>query len=89
MIKTPIQVTEEGVLIPLDYLQNAREFELELQNDNVLIRPKPNRAAELHSSESTRFSFVGIGRSSNPNASAEVEEILQRELGLDDRVEKI
>lgn len=82
-----IKITNDGVLIPLDYLQHAREFELEVQNGDVLIRPKPEQASELLPSESSRFSFVGIGKSRNPNASAEVEEILQQELGRAEKAE--
>lgn len=37
---TPIQVMNEGVLIPTEYLGNAREFEFELRGENVLVRPK-------------------------------------------------
>lgn len=77
----PIRVTEEGVLIPLEYLQNAREFDFELRNGSVLIRPKQEDEHALLPSKSTRFSFVGIGVSKNPEASANVENILREELG--------
>ena len=39
---------------------------------------------ELLPSESSRFSFIGIAKSKNPNASSEFEEILDTELGLKD-----
>lgn len=78
----PIQIMEQGVLIPLEYLHNAHEFEFELVNGHVLVRAKQEEPALLPS-ESSRFSFVGIAHSRNPNASIEVEDILQRELGLD------
>ena len=75
----PIQVTDEGVLIPLEYLQNAREFEFELQDSCVLIRPKhpTEPLPDIHK----RYPWIGMAHSKNPNASAEVEEILRRELG--------
>lgn len=82
-----IKITDDGVLIPREYLKQSREFELEVQNGDVLIRPKPGHTSELLPSESSRFSFVGIGKSSNPNASAEVEEILQQELGRTEKIE--
>lgn len=80
-----VQVTEDGILIPEEYLQKANEFEAKKQNGYILVRPKEEESAsssELLPSESSRFSFVGIARSNNPNASIEVEEILQEELGL-------
>ncbi|KAA3658461.1 MAG: hypothetical protein DWQ04_25060 [Chloroflexi bacterium] len=77
----PIQVTKEGVLIPRKYLPGADEFEFVVSEDHVLIRPKTNGEQSLLPSESSRFSFVGIAKSSNPDASADVEEILRREMG--------
>jgi hypothetical protein len=83
----PVEVTAEGVLIPIEYLQPADEFEAEIQNGYVVVRPKSvpttsEEEPELLPSESSRFSFIGIARSKNPNASYEVEEILEKELGL-------
>ncbi|GAB4162781.1 MAG: hypothetical protein Fur0021_37340 [Candidatus Promineifilaceae bacterium] len=78
----PVQIMEQGVLIPLEYLHNAREFEFELVNGHVLVWAKQEEPTLLPG-ESSRFSFVGIALSRNPNASIEVEEILQREPGLD------
>lgn len=37
---TPIQVTEQGVLIPLEYLDDATEYEIEIQGDFLIVRPK-------------------------------------------------
>ena len=77
----PIQVTDEGVLIPRQYLSNTEEFEIVLSETHVLIRPKSHaHSLELLPSESDRFSFVGIARTNNPDASIEVEEILEREI---------
>ncbi len=75
----PIQVMEQGVLIPLEYLHNAHEFEFELIDGYLLVRPKLPQPTLLPS-ESSFFSFVGIARSRNPNASAEVEDILMAEV---------
>ncbi len=36
----PIQVMDEGVLIPHHYLHHAREFEIEFIDGYVLLRPK-------------------------------------------------
>lgn len=77
----PIRITTEGVLIPRHYLGDAKEFEIEIKNGFVLVRPKNVQPAPLHPSESSRFSFVGIATSRNPNASLEAEAILARELG--------
>ena len=77
----PIRVTSEGILIPRHYLGDAKEFDIEIKNGFVLIRPKAVRPVPLRPSESSRFSFVGIGTSRNPDASLEAEAILSRELG--------
>lgn len=42
MVMMPIQIMPEGVLIPLYYLQNAHEFELEVVDGHLLVRPKTN-----------------------------------------------
>ena len=36
----PIQVTDEGVLIPKTYLRNASEIEVVVSGDYFLVRPK-------------------------------------------------
>lgn len=36
----PIQVTEEGVVIPKAYLHNAAEVEVEITAEYVIVRPK-------------------------------------------------
>ena len=81
MVIPPIQITDTGVLIPRSYLQDARDFEFEVIDSYVLVRPKANGKSTLRPSTSSRFSFVGIAETRNPNASIEVEEILERELG--------
>ena len=83
----PIQVTEEGVFIPKTYLHDAGEMEVEMTADYVIVRPKAQtlvQGDELKLLRDTlvkqwRYSFVGIGRTRNPNASVQVEEILERE----------
>ena len=92
----PIQVLENAVLIPVEYLANATDFEFKRINGHVLVRPKQNgntktkqaqvlpsdeEKAYLLPSESSRFSFVGIAETRNPYASEEVENILKEELG--------
>ena len=85
----PIQVLEDGVLIPVEYLSNARNFEFERINGHVMVRPKIEQDVVetekdvdyMLPSESSRFSFVGIAETRNPYASEEVEEVLKKELG--------
>lgn len=36
----PIQITDEGILIPHHYSHHAREFEIEFVDGYVLLRPK-------------------------------------------------
>jgi hypothetical protein len=76
----PIQVTEEGVLIPLDYLHNAREFEFELQNDTVLVRPRSKPGESERQKKSWLHELVGIAESKDPTASERVEEIIEAEI---------
>jgi len=42
----PIQVTDEGVLIPRVYLHEAAEVEVEVTADDVIVRPKASRLTE-------------------------------------------
>lgn len=72
----PIQIMEQGVLIPLEYLHNAHEFEFELVNGHVLVRAKQSDKQK----QGWPYEWIGIARSSNPNASMEVEEILMAEV---------
>ncbi|MEI2611554.1 MAG: hypothetical protein V9G20_23210 [Candidatus Promineifilaceae bacterium] len=74
----PIQVVNGGVLIPLQYLQNADQFEFELTNGHVLVKPKTveKPLAEVHK----RFPWIGMAESQNPTASQDVEEILMAEI---------
>jgi len=81
----PIQVTDEGVLIPKVYLHDAREVEVIVQDDYVLVRPKPLAPEKVAGDTDNlplekRFDFIGIGHSRNPSASVEAEEILKREI---------
>ncbi len=79
----PIQVTDEGILIPKVYLREASEVEVIMMADYVLVRPKPPvvaRESGAHSpSKSRRYAFIASGRTRNPQASAEAEQILERE----------
>lgn len=87
MYMQPIQVLDNAVLIPIEYLSNATDFEFERINGHVIVRPKQvqtstlDKENELLPSESSRFSFVGIAETRNPYASEEVENILNEELG--------
>ncbi|GJM42237.1 MAG: hypothetical protein DHS20C20_25190 [Ardenticatenaceae bacterium] len=74
----PIQITNEGVLIPLDYLRNAQDFEFEIRNGNVLVKPKESK--EPLPDVKKRFPWVGMYTSKNPTASEDVEDILAAEV---------
>ena len=77
----PIQVTDEGVLIPRIYLPEAGEVEVVVTNDYILVRPKrtPPPTGEP-GAQRRRYAFIGSGRTRNPQASAEAEQILEREV---------
>ena len=45
---TPIQVLQEGVLIPKHYLENASEFEIVVTADYVLVKPKVAATISKH-----------------------------------------
>lgn len=78
----PIQITKEGILIPRVYFPTASQVEVVMRDDYVLLKPKTNGKPKpkKRSKKSSRYSFVGIGRSRNPRASVEAEEILEREI---------
>ena len=79
MEKFPIQVTKEGILIPRRYfLQDAGEFEVELVDGYVLVRPKISEEPLPDVKE--RFPWIGIAETSDPTASQRVEEILAEEI---------
>ncbi len=77
----PIQVTDEGILIPKTYLHNAREVEVVMTPDFIILKPKAPLPASQTAEPSTtrRFDFIGIGETTNPNLAEEAEEILMRE----------
>ncbi|MCB0062761.1 MAG: hypothetical protein KDE19_11620 [Caldilineaceae bacterium] len=84
----PIQVSEEGVLIPQAYLDYADEIEIVTTADYVLIKPKPAAQPETDpvngvqqpATKRHRYRFIASGRTRNPNASVEAEEILASEI---------
>jgi hypothetical protein len=73
----PIQVTDEGVLIPLQYLPGSGEYELVLSESYVLIRAKPSAQP---AQKSWLSDLVGIAETNDPTASTRVEEILADEI---------
>lgn len=76
----PIQVTEEGVLIPRQYFpQGTAQYELELINGYVLVKPK--QSDEPLGDVYERFPWIGIAETSDPTGSERVEEILSAEFG--------
>lgn len=77
----PIQVTEEGVIIPKTYLRDASDVDVEVTPEYVIVKPREvPQSATPEPSQSQRYSFVGIGETRNPTASVEVEAILEREV---------
>jgi hypothetical protein len=75
----PIQVTDRGVLIPLNYLQNAHQFEFEIENGHLLVRPKAEADA-VQETQSWLHSLVGIAETKDPTASGRVKEIIAAEI---------
>lgn len=71
----PIQVTDDGVLIPKQYLHDADEVEVVVEADYVLVRPKRSdtdvEANAGLSKPAHRYSFIGIAHTRNPRASVE------------------
>lgn len=77
----PIQVIPEGVLIPLHYLNDAHEFELEVVDNHLLVRPKANGRPEAAQNEPVleqdeaallaRYPWIGSGRSEQATVVAE------------------
>ncbi len=78
----PIQITEEGILIPRVYLPAASQVEIVMRDEYVLLRKKTNGKTKpkKRRKKSSRYSFIGIGHSRNPRASVEAEKILEREV---------
>ena len=77
---TPIQVTEEGVLIPRHYLPDATEFELLVAGDYVFVRPKSNGSPVENVQKGWPYDWIGIAETRDPTASSHVEEILRSEI---------
>jgi hypothetical protein len=75
----PIQVTEDGVVIPRIYLGAAEEFELVLEEEFVLVRPR-DASVLPPDATSARFPWIGIGVTRDPTAAERVEEILEAEI---------
>jgi hypothetical protein len=74
----PIQVTDEGVLIPRQYLSDSDEFELVLSDAFLLVRPKLSE--EPLPEVQKRFPWIGMAETKDPTASVRVEEILAEEI---------
>lgn len=78
----PIQITDEGIIIPRIYLPANGQFQVVRRKEYVLLKtkgngkPKPKKPRKKKS----RYSFIGIGHTRNPRASVEAEEILEREI---------
>jgi hypothetical protein len=79
MYLQPVQITDEGVLIPHHYLHDARDLVIEYIDGYVLIRPKPN-GKQIKETESPRYDWIGIASSGIDDASVEVEKILAEEI---------
>jgi hypothetical protein len=79
-----LPVTDEGVLIPKTYLKNVQAIDVILHEGYVFLRPKiaPEAVAAAEARLAQRYAFIGIGKTGHPRVSLEVEEILEREMGL-------
>lgn len=79
----PIQVTDEGILIPKVYIDTSGEIELIVTDDFILIRPKQvdtEPVVQQDSAPKYDYSFIGIGQTRDPEASLNAEEILESEI---------
>ena len=82
----PIQVTDEGILIPKVYLDTSGEIELIVTEDFIIVRPKQddsNSAVPEDANVSYDYPFIGLGNTRDPQASINAEEILEREIKRD------
>lgn len=69
----PIQVTDEGVLIPHHYLHHAREFEIEFLDGYVLLRPK---LPQNHTVKNWLSDLAGIAENRNLVTPEQADESL-------------
>ena len=69
----PIQVMDEGVLIPHHYLHHAREFEIEFLDGYVLLRPK---LPQNHTAKNWLSDLAGIAENRNLVTPAQTDESL-------------
>lgn len=85
----PIQVTNEGVLIPRTYLPDEGDIELLTTSEYVIVRVKrqaipgngeQKAAVSSGSTIRRRYNFIGSGHTRNPKASVEAESILEEEV---------
>lgn len=74
----PIQVTEDAVLIPHHYLHDAQEFEIEIVEGYVVVRPKVNGKS---AAQNWLQHLAGVATTDDPTASGRVDEILAEEMG--------
>ncbi len=75
----PIQVTQDGVLIPRSYfLQDASDYEIEFVNGDILVKPKLSNEPLPDVKE--RYPWIGMAQSPDSTASERVEEILTAEI---------
>ena len=74
MLIPPIQITEQAILIPQQYL-DAKEFVTELVDGYIVVRPKPTTKKK-----SWLQNVAGIAETIDPMASSRVKEILSEEI---------
>jgi hypothetical protein len=80
MKNLPVEVTDEGVRIPIEYLAQADEFEAKKQNGYIVVRPKSEPPNESPEKKSWLHDLIGIAESKDPTASERAEEILMAEV---------
>jgi len=78
MTVTPIQVVDQSVLIPRQYLPDTDSFELVVTSEYVIIRSKKSNTLN-ETPESPLHGLIGFAETSDPTASARVKEILSDE----------
>lgn len=77
MYLQPIQITDEGILIPHHYLHDARDLVIEFIDGYILLRPKPTPTG---TTKNWLSDLVGIAETRDVTASEKVEEILADEI---------
>ena len=74
-----IHVTTESILVPRQMLDALGEFEVVVSEHAITIKSRHLAQRGSQPAGRRRYSFIGIGHTRQPDASARVEEILEKE----------